>query len=416
MKFLAYTSPHRGDLYPTVPILLELQRRGHVVVVHALAAEVPRLRELGLTADAVDPRVEHIQHDDYLARSAVGAIRRAIAVMSARAEFEVDELRKAIDSEAPDVLLVDANSFGATTTAEAWGGPWALLQHFPTPLPADEVPPFGPGFPPARGRLGRMRDRLLRPLVLGGYERTLLPPLNDLRRRLGVRPLRDATDLYTRAPLTLYLTSTAFEYPREAWPESYCLPGPITWEPPAERPEWLDTIRRPLVLLTNSSTFQDDGALVEIALAALADEDCGVVATMPTGTIPDRVPANAHVDGFVPHTPLLAIADVVVTHGGMGVTQKALSAGVPVVVVPWGRDQAEVGRRAEAAGVGVVLPKRRLSPRTLRAAVARARTLRPAAAAFAGAMKQQGGAALAADRLEQLAMRNAPVHEVPHTG
>jgi MGT family glycosyltransferase len=123
---------------------------------------------------------------------------------------------------------------------------------------------------------------------------------------------------------------------------------------------------------------------------------------MPAGAGSFPVPANARVEEFVPHSHLLPHAEVVVTHGGMGATQKALTAGVPVVVVPWGRDQAEVGRRAEAAGVGVFLPKKKLTPETLRDAVQRARALKPAAAAFADTMKREGGAPLAADRLEQL--------------
>jgi UDP:flavonoid glycosyltransferase YjiC (YdhE family) len=105
---------------------------------------------------------------------------------------------------------------------------------------------------------------------------------------------------------------------------------------------------------------------------------------------------------------VLERAVVAVTHGGMGATQKALSAGVPIVVVPWGRDQAEVGRRAEAAGVGVVVPRKRLTPERIRAAVREARRLRPAAAKFAEAMRQEGGAPLAVDRLEELVGRGAP--------
>lgn len=416
MKILVHMSPARGHQYPTVPILLELQRRGHVIVLHTLASEVERMRELGFTALALDPRIEAITHDDYLARSILGAIKRAIRVGTARAPFEAEELRRAIASDAPDALLIDGNADGAVAAAEAWGGPWALLQHFPTPLPAPDVPPFGPGFPPARGAFGRLRDRMLRPVILGGFERVMLPPLNEQRRGLGLRPVRNVADLYSRAPLTLYLTSTAFDYPREAWPDSFCLTGPILWDPPADSPEWLDSMRRPLVLVTTSSEFQDDGALVETALAGLADQDCSVVATMPAGSLPRDVPANARVEGFVPHTPLLKIADVAVTHGGMGATQKALCAGVPVVVVPWGRDQAEVGRRAEVAGVGVMLPKGKLSPRTLRDAVAAARTLAPAAAAFAEAMQREGGAALAAERFEQLVALGTHAHPAPQTG
>lgn len=403
MKVLCYTSPARGELFPTVPILLELRRRGHDVVVRTLAAEAPRLRALGLKAEGVDPRIEAVQMDDYQARGSQAGLKRAVAVFATRARFEVPEMRELIAAEQPDVVLVDSNSWGASTAAEAAGVPWACVQNFPTPLPSSDVPPFGPGLRPVDGALGRLRNRLLRPVILGVLERTFLPPLNEVRRTAGVAPIGDAHALYTRAPLTLYSTSTAFEYPRTDWPQSFSFIGPLTWDPPAEVPAWVDELQRPVALVTTSSEFQDDSALVDAALAGLAGEPLDVVATMPAGVRAGRAaPSNAHVVEFVPHSAVLPRAEVAVTHGGMGATQKALAAGVPVVVVPWGRDQAEVARRAEAAGAGVVLPRRRLTPARLRDAVRRARELRPAAQQLAAAMAAEGGASLAADRLEAL--------------
>ncbi len=405
MKVLCYTPPARGHLFPTVPILLELRGRGHDVVVRTLRAEVARLRDLGLKAEAISPEIEAVEMDDYRARGSQAGLKRAVLAFAGRARFEVPEVQRLIAEEQPDLLLVDANTWGAAAVAEASGLPWASLQHFPTPLPSTGVPPFGPGLRPLDGPLGRMRNRLLRPIVLGVLERAFLPPLNDVVRPLaGASPIRDARDLYTRAPLTIYPTSRAFEYPRTDWPDSFCFVGPLVWEPPAAPPAWLEELHRPVVLVTTSSEFQDDGALVETALAGLAREDLDVVATMPGGaTTGGTAPANAHVETFVPHSSVLARAEVAVTHGGMGATQKALAAGVPVVVVPWGRDQAEVARRAEATGAGVLLPRRRLSPTALRDAVRRARGLRPAAAALAAAMAADGGAPLAVDRLESLA-------------
>ncbi len=404
MKVLCYTSPARGHLFPTVPILLELRNRGHDVVVRTLEAEVARLRDLGLKADAISPEIEAIELDDYRARGAQAGLRRTVRTFAARARVEVPEVQGLVAEEHPDLLLVDGNTWGAAAVAEASGLPWALLQHFPTPLPSKDVPPFGPGLRPLGGPLGRLRNRVLRPLVLGVVERTFLPPLNDVVRPLaGATPIRDAHDLYTRAPLTLYPTSRAFEHPRTDWPESFCFLGPLVWEPQAAPPGWLATLKRPVALVTTSSEFQDDGALVDAALAGLAREDLDVVATLPSGSaVVGDVPANARVERFVPHSPVLARAEVAVTHGGMGATQKALAAGVPVVVVPWGRDQAEVARRAEATGAGVLLPRRRLSPTSLRDAVRRARELRPAAQALATAMSEDGGAPLAVDRLESL--------------
>jgi UDP:flavonoid glycosyltransferase YjiC (YdhE family) len=60
MKVLAYTSPARSHLFPTVPILLEFQRRGHTVVLRTTAADVPTIRELGFTADPISPEIEAI--------------------------------------------------------------------------------------------------------------------------------------------------------------------------------------------------------------------------------------------------------------------------------------------------------------------------------------------------------------------
>lgn len=127
------------------------------------------------------------------------------------------------------------------------------------------------------------------------------------------------------------------------------------------------------------------------------------VATMPAGASVGRAaPAHARVVEFVPHSAVLPRAEVAITHGGMGATQKAPAAGVPVVV-PWGRDQAEVARRAETAGAAVVLPRRRLTAERLRDAVRLAREPIAAAQRLAAAMAAEGGAALAADRLEELA-------------
>ena len=402
MKVLAYTSPARGHLFPMMPILLELQGRGHDVVVRTLAEAVPQVRALGFEADAVDPAIPAIQLEDFGARSAQAALKAGVRTFTRRAGLEVPEVKRLITDERPDLLLVDTNAWGAAAVAEASGIPWALVQVFPTPLPSADVPPFGPGLRPLDGPLGRLRNRLLRPLVLGTVEKVVMAPLNEVRRAAGASPMRDAHDLYSRPPLTLYLTSTAFEYPRTDWPDSFCFVGPLNWDPPTPEPAWLGEIERPVALVTTSSEFQDDGELVRTALAGLALEELSVVATMPAGVEPFEVPANARVEQFVPHSQLLPRATVAITHGGMGATQKVLAAGVPVVVVPWGRDQAEVGRRAEAAGAGVLLPRKKLAPDRLREAVRQAIALKPAAEELAREMAAAGGAPLAVDRLEEL--------------
>jgi MGT family glycosyltransferase len=402
MKILAYTSPARGHLYPLVPILAELAGRGHRIAVRTLASEVELMSDRGFDAAAIAPAIEAIEHDDFRARTAPAKLKRGMATFGRRSVHEVADLRAAIDAERPDAILVDCMTWGATAVAESWGGPWAHWFPFPLAMTSRDVPPFGPGLRPAAGAAGRARDRLLRPILTGTLARACFPALNATREAVGVRPFATTDEMFGVAPLLLYMTAEPFEYQRSDWPPSVRMVGPCCWEPPADPPAWVNELTGPLVLVTTSSEFQDDGRLVRTALDALADEDVNVVATMPSAQLLGRLPANARVERFVPHAPLLARATCAITHGGAGATQKALASGVPVCVVPFGRDQLEVARRVEVADAGTRLPAQKLNPERLRERVRLAMTKQAGARRVADGYAASGGPCAAADAFESL--------------
>jgi MGT family glycosyltransferase len=407
-RILAYTSPARGHLFPLTAILDELRRRGHEISLRTLDAEVAASRERGFDAAPIDPGIEAIEHDDWRARTPNGALKRSIRVFGERAELDAPDLQAAIGDTRPDAAIVDVNSWGAIAAAEAWGGPWATFCPYPLPIASPVVPPFGPGLRPARGAAGRARDRVLRPLLTASFGRVMLPPVNAVRERLGLGPLADTDDLFSRPPLVLYMTAEPFEYPR-SWPDSVLMVGPCEWDPPADPPDWLAAVERPIVLVTSSSELQDDARLVEAALDGLAGEDVQVVATLPARDPAGfSAPANARVERFLPHGPVLDRAVCAVTHGGMGATQKALARGVPVCAVPFGRDQLEVARRVEVAGAGTRLPARRLSAERLRAKVREAMAHADGARRVADGYAAAGGPSAAADAVERRLLGGAP--------
>jgi UDP:flavonoid glycosyltransferase YjiC (YdhE family) len=141
-RVLAYTSPARGHLYPLVPILDELCRRGHEVAIRTLASQVPLMQERGFEAAPIAPRIEDLVHDDYTARTPQGRLRRGVAKFAARAEYEVPDLRAAIAAEWPQVILVDSMSWGASAAAAAWGGTWAQLDGEGLPALCQRGPRF----------------------------------------------------------------------------------------------------------------------------------------------------------------------------------------------------------------------------------------------------------------------------------
>jgi MGT family glycosyltransferase len=415
-RILAYTSPARGHLYPLVPILDELAGRGHEIVVRTLDSQLPLMRDRGFAAAPIAPRIEALEHDDYKARTPQAKLRRGVAKFGERATHEIPDLQAALEAERPDALLVDCMTWGAAAAADAWGGPWAQWFPYPLPVPSRDVPPFGPGLKPAAGPLGRLRDRVLRPLLIGSMQKTFLPPVNAAREAAGARPFTSVEEMFTAAPLLLYMTAEPFEYPRSDWPACVRMIGPCCWDPPADPPAWLEDVSRPIVLVSTSSEFQDDGRLVTTALEALAGEDVHVVATVPAAELPGgRVPANAHLEPFLPHTPILARAACAVTHGGAGVTQKALASGVPVCVVPFGRDQLEVARRVEVAGAGTRLPAGRLNADRLRAKIREAIAMRSGAERVADGFARAGGGHAAADAFETLLGSQRQDSQQPHS-
>ncbi len=402
-RFLAYVDAVPGRLYPLVATLLELADRGHDVTVKAGIDDIERLRSAGLHAEPLAPPIERFEPDDWRARTRFGALMSGLRQFGERARAQASDLAEAIEREHPDVLFIDEGAWGAAAVAERSGLPWAYSLVSALPLTSRDAPPFGLGLRPRHDRIGRLRDRVARQLTLGSLERIVAKQLNGLRAELGVPPFTTIDACYLAASLIISYTAEPFEYPRSDWPDRVRLVGPGLWEPPAEPPAWLDEIRQPLVLVTCSTLFQNDRKIAQIACEAFDGEPFDVVITTveidPASFTP---PANVRIERFVPHSPVLDRAACVVCHAGMGITQKALAHGVPVVAVPFGRDQPEVARRVQVADAGVRLPASKLTPSHLREAVRDAIELRPGAQRIADAFAAAGGPVAAADALTEL--------------
>jgi MGT family glycosyltransferase len=402
VRILAYTSPARGHLNPMMGPLIELRRRGAEVHVRTLSSQVAAVRAAGLECEPLDPAIEAVVHDDHRARTQIESGRRSFATFAARAPLEIADFEAALAATDPDAVLVDTTTFGAKALAERLGLRWAESRPFLFEEPAPGVPPFGLGLRPMDGAAGRLRDRALG-LMIGWFDRKArLPAINAGRAAAALAPIARVAESRNRGSLTLYFTAEPFEY-RRPLPSNVVMVGAGLWDTSADTPVELPEDERPLAHVACSSEFQDDGAIAAAALAGLRDRWRLVVTTAGVDPAGLGDTGDALVTRFLPHVPLLERADVVVCHGGMGITQKALAFGVPVCVVPWGRDQLEVAAHVVEAGAGSRLSRRRLSAARLAAAVERARACRPGAARVRAGFEATGGSATAATALESIA-------------
>jgi UDP:flavonoid glycosyltransferase YjiC (YdhE family) len=170
------------------------------------------------------------------------------------------------------------------------------------------------------------------------------------------------------------------------------------------------------ILVSLSTTaFPGQHQTLQKVLDGLSALPVEVVATTgptmdPAGFSP---PANATVHRWLDHAAVLPSASLVVGHGGWSTTTRALSYGVPVLVIPSHPmlDQPLVGRAVAEAGVGDVLG-RRSSADTIAGAVRRllsSAAVRAAAARMGEDIRRRDGAQVAADLVEDASRRRARV-------
>ena len=105
---------------------------------------------------------------------------------------------------------------------------------------------------------------------------------------------------------------------------------------------------------------------------ALAHTKRRLAVTIGMGHTPDEVapvPANARVEQYIPHSAVLEGAPLFVSHAGHGSVMKSLWYGVPMVLVPWSRDQFGVAARAGTMQAAIVIPKETLTVHVMAEAI-----------------------------------------------
>jgi MGT family glycosyltransferase len=171
---------------------------------------------------------------------------------------------------------------------------------------------------------------------------------------------------------------------------------------------WAGPPGQPLVLVGLSSTVMRQEGLLQRAADALGQAQVRGLVTTGPAVDPAGIsaPPNVTVTRWVRHADVLPHCSAVITHGGHGTVLKALIAGVPLVLVPLGRDQPDNAARVVHAGGGIRLRKN-ASVSALRAAVARVigdPRYRAAARAMAARLDAERDDNRVVDELEQVAV------------
>jgi UDP:flavonoid glycosyltransferase YjiC (YdhE family) len=147
---------------------------------------------------------------------------------------------------------------------------------------------------------------------------------------------------------------------------------PVAWAPHVPLPTWLPLSERRCVYVTLGTVSYGAVEVLRRAVLAVATHDVEVlVAAGPMGdpALLGDLPANVHVETFVPQAEVLRHVDLVVHHGGAGTMLSTLAEGLPQLILPQGADQPVNAIAIARAGAGRGLTNDEQTPATLETAV-----------------------------------------------
>jgi UDP:flavonoid glycosyltransferase YjiC (YdhE family) len=280
-----------------------------------------------------------------------------------------DVLAVALDLS-PDLLVVDCLLAAGLAAGEAAGVPTASLVHFPYAA-ARAAMASGAGAGPIDGAT-----------------------LAATRRALGLPATAGGVAAWESPDLLLVTVPRWFDAPGRL-PGHVVHAGPLGVRGARTRP----TNGGRVLAAFSTTVMEGQRQLVERVCAAL--ERAGLEAVLTLGPALDRSVtmggAGVKAVQWADHDELARRCDLVVTHGGMGTTLRALAHGRPLLMLPLGRDQQFNAGRVEALGAGL-----RLAPDASVDAIATAMTRLLGESAFARAA-HRAAASIAAARPDEVA-------------
>ena len=381
-----------GHVNPTLGVAAELIARGHRVSYAATERHAARIADVGArlvpyatTLSGPEPPPQFTARDFHRATEA--ALRETGHVLP--------QVLDGFAGDRPDLVLHDATM--------AWWGRLAAA--------AWEVPVVA-GWPNLVGNRHWSMNRYIKVNPLHPRLLWNLWRAHRLARRHGLTGL--SLVRATAADAQLVYLPREFQYAGDTFGAHYAFVGPCLVDRPSDG-EWRPPPGRDgrrVVLIALGTAYHDRADFFRTCLAAFADSGWHVVLAVgdrvdPAGLGP--VPPHVEVHASVPQLQVLRHASVFVSHAGMGSVMEALAHRVPIIAVPQMTEQQANADRIAELNLGVRLGRDEITADRLRSAVERvagSATIAAAVRTMHDAITAAGGAAAAADIVEDVLTRS----------
>jgi MGT family glycosyltransferase len=389
MNILFASTPATGHINPLLAIVLMLRAEGHNITFLTGSAFRDRIENSGAKFASLQGRAD-FDGRDFLAVAPElkdippglewfrVAIER-IFVDSLPAQHQ--GLLQALEECQAEVIVGDDMFFGVLPMllgSRSKRPPIVLCGTSFLHLAREDGAPNFLGLPPATSEEQRRQYADIARTYDEAVDQPSLLSLNKALLSLGVSSVSVPLfhSVVELADAYLQLSVPRFEFPRQIPASVHFVGTPPIIPGQAQLPPWaheLDGSRKVVLVTQGTVANHNFGLLIAPTLTALANEpDVLVVATTggrPVDAIPVTVPSNARVASFLPFEWLLPRVDVLVTNGGYGSVNQAMSYGIPLVTAGMTEDKADVNARVAWSGVGLNLATNEPTQEALRTAI-----------------------------------------------
>jgi MGT family glycosyltransferase len=389
MKILVASTPATGHLNPMLAIARMLMTENHDVAIYTGSAFRARVETAGAKFFSLPPEADLDPTDPFAQFPELKALppgpewQRTVMerVFVDKISAQHQGLQTCLLGFGPDVIVGDDMFFGVLPMLlgkRSKRPPIVLCGTSILHWPREDGAPLFLGLPPATTPAQRAEYAVAARTHFETVDRPVGLRLNKVLKTLDVSPT-SMTLFYSTVGLAdayLQLSVPSFEFPRDIPQSVHFVGTPPIIPNQVPLPLWareLDGPRKVVLVTQGTVANHDFNLLVGPTLAALADEpDVLIVVTAggrPTDAIPGPFPSNARVASYLPFEWLLPKVDVLVTNGGYGSVNQALSFGIPLVTAGLTEDKADVNARVAWSGVGINLATNTPSSEALQRAV-----------------------------------------------
>jgi len=362
MKFLIHGAGSHGDILPLIAIGRELQDRGHFVHFFCDPYFIPYAQKAGLANTPISDGFwkETLQSKNMYHPLKIHYLISHVCIVYG--EQAIKKMEAYIDDPRTTVTICNKLAYSGRLLSDLRGCPNVTVHYAPYSIRSSISPPrYLPQTIKLPPSVMKMYWWLLDVFFI---DRVYTKPLNNLRKKLGLKPVRRMFNQWmydSEIQLGMFpdwLARTQPDWPPHLQKTGFPLFDSGDGTLPEKVKAFLAAGEKPIAFTAGSFNTSSDDFFDVSAKACQKIGKRAMLISPSQENIAQTLPAGIAHFSYVPFGALMPHLAAFVHHGGIGTLAQAMAAGIPQLIRPMFGDQFDNAQRIIELGIAKeVLPK-----------------------------------------------------------